>query len=145
MANSIWTVKPQDTTVDCEWVAADGATHKFWIKLKKRLTVGEDRRIQTAGWKGVANFGGGKNAKGEDTSPEINIDWQKQSLARTEVYLNDWSLEDDDHVKLPLTRDTIEALDPDLFKVIEAAITTHVEAVAQEKKATTGAEKPSAT
>lgn len=146
MAASIFTIKPEDKTIDLEWANAPGdAPVKFWIKVKKRLTVGEDRRIQTAGWKGVGNFGGGRDANGDEKSPEINIDWRAQSFARTEVYLTDWSLEDDNHVKLPLTIATIEALDPSVFSLIEQAITTHVEAVAQEKKVQSGGSEPTRT
>lgn len=145
MARSIWTIKPEEKRVDLKWTDPDGTVHDFWIKLKKKLTVGEERRIQTAGWKGVANFGGGRNAHGEERAPEINIDWRQQSFARTETYVTDWSLADENDTKLPLTTDTIESLDPDLFKIIEQAITDHVEAVAQEKKQSSGGDKPSTT
>lgn len=146
MAGNIFTIRPEEKTIDLEWPDAPGGVPvKFWIKVKKRLTVGEDRRIQTAGWKGVANFGGGRDAKGEERSPEINIDWRAQSFARTEVYLTDWSLEDDEHVKLPLTLDTIESLDPSIFSIIERAITAHVESLAEEKKLSSGSSEPTRT
>lgn len=138
-AASIWTVRPEERTLELSWTAPDGEVHKFWIKVKKQLTVGEQRRVQTAGWRGVQNFAGGRDAQGGEVSPEISIDWRTQTFARTEAYLTDWSLEDEQHNRLPVVREVFEALHPDLYTVIENAITAHVQEVAQEKKPATGA------
>lgn len=133
---SIWTVKPETATIDLAYVDNDGETHKFWLKVKKHLTVGEGRKVKTAGWKGLTSA---------DGKTGIDIDWQIQSFARAEAYIVDWSLEDDAHVKLPLTAATIESLHEDLFEVMDAAITAHVEAMEQEKKVKRGRGGPPAT
>lgn len=128
---SIWTVKAENVTRDLLFTDPDtGEVHKFWIKLKRALTVGEQRRIVTAGWRGMTS--------GSGQGTEISIDWRQQTFARTEAYLVDWSLEDDNHNKLPVTRDVIESLSEDVYGLIETAINEHVAAMAQEKKARAG-------
>jgi len=138
---SIWTVKPEVVTVDLVYVEpVSGESYPFWIRFKKSLTVGEERRVTTAGWGGVSSQRADTNK-----APEINIDWRVQSFMRSLTYLTDWSLEDDEHRKLPITQDGVEALPPDVYAMIEEALNTHVEAQAQEKKARSGASSPSPT
>lgn len=148
MGKSIWTVKPEEVKVDLVYVTKidvprqDDPTktesvedrHAFWIKLKKRLTVGESRKAMMSGWRS-ASFG---RADGQ-TGTEVQIDWQRNSFARTEAYLLDWSLEDEDGKRLDArSRDVIEALDPDVYALIEDAITALVEATDGEKKILSG-------
>lgn len=132
--SSIWTVKPEERTLDLSWTTSEGKAQPFWIRVKRHLTVGEERRVMTAGWKSVGGLVGGGRGR-EQAEPEIKIDWRAQSFARTEAYLLDWSFEDDEKRKLPVTRDVIEALQPEVFKLIEDAITKHIEEMEQEKKA----------
>lgn len=134
---SIWTVQPDTRRLDLVYVDPDGNSHPFWVKVKRRLTVGETRRMQTAG------FGGMRQAAGT-TDAEVSVDWQSMSFARADVYVTDWSLEDDKQTKLPVKRETIEALHPDVFKLIEDAITKHVEEMAAEKNSGAGGTRPSA-
>jgi hypothetical protein len=134
---SIWTIRPEVVKVDLTYVAADGTTHPFWVTIRKRLTVGEERRVTTAGWRGMS--------RGVDDAGTINIDWKAANFARTEAYLTDWSLLDDDAKKLAVTREVIESLDGDVYALIEGAITKHVEAVAEEKKLRSGSASASAT
>lgn len=137
---SKWTVKPDEIKVDLVWNG-----EPFWIRIKKRLTTGEHRRTQIGGWRSVStNRPRGSGPADPDATPEINIDWKVQGFTRAATYLIDWSLADDTDKKLPLTQDTIEALDPDVFELIENAITAHVTAMEEEKKATlAGVSKPS--
>ena len=140
---SIWTVKPDDIKIELVWESG-GETMPFWIKIKKLLTVGEDRRVRTAGFKGVS---GAVRVPG-DTAPlqtETRIDWRTMAFVRAETYLTDWSLTDDKDKRLKVNIETIESLHPDVFDLIENAISAHVEAVAQEKKATNGTTPPSET
>lgn len=141
MANP-WSVKPQTDKYDLTFQPTDGDPRPFWITLKRRLTIGEDRAARMAGWRSM-------NAKapkpGEESSPDITIDFKTQSFARTLAYLADWSLADDEGRKLALTTEIVESLDPDLFEVIENAITTHVEAMETLKKSRAGGAMPSAT
>jgi hypothetical protein len=131
---SIWTVKPEEVKVDLVY-----KDQPFWITVKKFLTVGEERRIMTAGWRGMAS------SKDPNANEEITIDWKLQTFARTETYLLDWSLTDDKAVKLPVNRAVIETLEPDLYGLIEQAITGVVEASAEEKKLKAGSAAPSPT
>jgi hypothetical protein len=135
---SIWTVKPEDVRVELSYTSPEGTAYPFWVKFKKRLNVGEERRVMTAGWKGLSSGRDG-DAGG------IQIDWQKQTFARAEAYLTDWSLLDDDAKKLPISREVIETLNGDVYKLIETAITAHVAAVEEEKKVPTGTPSPSLT
>ncbi len=138
MSENLWTVKPEDVQIELEH--PENGT-KFWIKVKKYLTVGETRRVSTAGWRSMSSA---KKEAG-DTTPaatEIQIDWRAQTFARTEAYLIAWSLTNDG---VPMTRDGIESLDPAVYEVIENAISAHVEAMDLEKKARRGSSEPRVT
>lgn len=136
--SSIWTVSPESVTKDLNYVAQDGATYPFWIKLKKRLTIGEQRRVQTAGWKGISTT---RNQQEQ----EITIDWKLMGFSRTVEYLLDWSLTDDARVKLPLTREVLETLNEEVYALIDDAVKQHVEAMVEEKKVQSSSTAPSAT
>lgn len=100
-----------------------------WIDVKKELTVGEDKKYRTSGFKRVAQ---GDSDTG--SSPEIAIDFSQMALARVEAYLVDWSDKraiDTDSKK----RAAIEALAVDDFEEIDQAIQAHIEKSLQEKKA----------
>lgn len=136
---SIWCVKPDVDKLELTWIDPEGTPHNLWIKVKRRLTVGEERKVMTAGWRSISNLA--TRGPGGDQQPgdaAINIDWKAQSFARASVYLVEWSLEDDANKRLPLNTDTLESLHPTLFTAIENALTAHIEACNQEKKVTDG-------
>lgn len=133
---SVWVVKPEEVKYDCVFTADNGTANPFWIKVKKRLTVGEQRRVMTAGWRGMRS--GEVEPDGTQGRTEIQIDWKTQTFARTEVYLADWSLSDDKGDKIPIKREAIESLHEDLYAVIETAINAHVKAIEEEKKQQSG-------
>lgn len=137
--SSKWTVAPEEVKID---LAIDGLG-SFWIRLKKYLTIGEERNVQTAGWKGVSTASPTRGGGGG--SAEIHIDWRTQSFARTLAYVRAWSLTDDADKPLPVSRDTVEALKGEVYGAIEEAITRHVEAMEEEKKLTTGSPELRAT
>lgn len=139
---SIWTVAPESVTKELIYVEPDGSTYPFWVKLKKRLTIGEQRRVQTAGWKGIST---GPRSRGAEGEQEISIDWKLMGFARTVEYLLDWSLADDARTKLPLTRETLESLNEDVYDLIDGAVKEHVEAMAEEKKVQSSSSAPSGT
>lgn len=138
---SVWCVAPEDIKIDLDYVVGEDR-FPFWIKIKRQLTIGEDRRVMTSGWRGMAPTS--TDARGQAQRQEISINFHAQSFARTEAYLIDWSLTDDKDKKLALTREVIETLHPDVYGLIETAITAHVEAMASEKKVTVGSATPSA-
>lgn len=135
MANP-WTVAPEVVTLNLTWQDPGGVSRDFWIKIKKFLTVGEERVVQTAGWKGVSGVGQGE----DNAAAEIRIDWKATSFARALAYLIDWSLESDPdkHVRMPLNASSLQSLHGEVFELIENAITAHVKAMDDEKKARAG-------
>lgn len=137
---SIWTVKPETARVDLEWRG-----NAFWLELKRELTEGESRRVKTAGFTAVTVPAGGRRRPGEpEPEQKIPVDWLQQSYKRTLTYVTDWSLADDKGNKLPLMRDTLEAMHEDLYEAIENGITAHVERQEIEKKVQAGEPKPRA-
>ena len=139
---SVWCVQPESVTVNLAWRNGDKEL-SFWIKLRKRLTVGESRAMMTSGWGGVGNLG--RRTREGVQDPEVKIDWKVTAFARAAAYLLDWSLEDDDHKRLKVSVEQVEQLHPDVFDLIEGAITAHVEAMDSEKKVTPGDIATSAT
>jgi hypothetical protein len=133
-------VQPEVVEKRFIWKDQNGDDVEIWIKIKKALTVGEDRIFKTAGWKGVRQQG-----EGASEATEINMDWKSMSFARAQAYLVDWSLEDDRHTRMPLTVNSLMALHIDLFELIETAISKHVEEMEAEKKARSGTSAPEAT
>jgi hypothetical protein len=139
MANP-WTVAPQAITINLSWTDPENTAREFWVKIKKFLNVGEERMVQTAGWKGVSGVAGGEGA-----DAEIRIDWKATSFARALAYLVDWSLEDDKHNRMPLNLNSLQALHPEVFEMIENAISSHVRAMDAEKKAKLSPTEPALT
>ncbi len=135
---SVWAVAPETVKYDLVYVAPDGQHYPFWITVKKFLTIGEQRRVLTAGWRGMSNV---QNDEGK-TKTEIEVDWRAQTFTRTAIYLTSWSLDSD--LGAP-SQKAIETLTPEVFDVIEGAINAHVTAMAEEKKVLTGSASPSAT
>lgn len=112
-----------------------------WIDIKKQLTHGEQDAM-------LARFA-------PVQTPGQPIQMQSQHVRTTTVlaFLHKWSFVNDDgepveygpHIPEDDRVATLNALDPDAFDEIEAAINKHVEAREQEKKLTKAAsEKRSA-
>lgn len=98
-----------------------------WIEIKKKLTVGETRRMQLAGIKMTGEAG-----KVERT---LSFDIEALSMAKVVVYLLDWSFEDADGRRVELSREAIEALDEESYQEIADAVDKHAETMEKEKKA----------
>lgn len=91
-----------------------------WIEIKRELTIGELKRVQTAGFTGLRPEGEGRDA-------QVMIQWHEVELARAEAYLLAWSFTDEDDHPVPLTRAAIESLNEHAFKEISEAIKGHLE------------------
>lgn len=128
---SKWIVAPDTKRLEIELTAPDGTVEGHWMEVKKSLNVGEARKVQTAGWKGVSAPTRDRQATNE---VNIAIDFKEQSLARTMAYVVRWSLD------VPVSQQGIESLREDVYEVIENALTAHVEEQAAEKKVKTGNE-----
>jgi hypothetical protein len=98
---------------------------KDWIEVKNELSVGENKRYRSSGFRHVS--GVGKAATEDDV--RIEVKWDEVAFARVEAYLTAWS------DKRPLTRAAIEALCDEDFEEIDNLIQKHIEALAEEKKA----------
>lgn len=122
MAN-FWCVDPENNVEEIS-LSFKGREFKIWVK--RELTVGEQRAIDTAGFRSLRGFGRDSKTQDASAEPEIGIDWNRQSFARTATYLTDWTLADEAGNKMVIGRDTIESLRTDIYKVIEDAITEHV-------------------
>lgn len=137
---SKWTVKPTTRTIPLMTPDLPGIPPEpFEIVVARRLSIGEERAVITGGWRGMS----GTHGSGEDA--RIDIDWQRQTFARTMAYVKDWTLKEDDGAKLPLNSDTVKSLHPELFSVIENAITEHIALMDEEKKVPNGSSKPEPT
>lgn len=100
-----------------------------WIEIADRLTVGEQKRIDVSGLK--------RMQPGQGQASSIETDFAEFSFARTATYIKAWSLVKDGQ-SVPVSRASIEALDPETYLEIENAITAHVEARAEAKKTQAG-------
>lgn len=136
MANSVWCVRPTETApITLKWTDPDdGSAHEFWVRLKRRLNIGEQRRIESSGWTGF-----------RPGSSEIGINWQEQAYVRVLTWVTSWSLEDDERRRLPVSRDVLETLHPSVYTLIEDAISAHIKEITEEKKVTSGDEPQPAT
>jgi hypothetical protein len=117
---NFWTVAPKT-----EWVEFELDGRKGKLELKLELTVGEQRDVDTAGFKSVGNLGARKDD--ERSNPEIGVDWKAQSFARTLAYLVDWDLADDYNNKIKVSKATVESLRQPVYAALESAINAHVE------------------
>lgn len=136
-----WVVEPEESKIELEWVVGD-ETHKFWIKVKKNLSVGEQRRMM----KNVSVVSAPVQRKGAEPEPaQAKLEWTEYSFARCSAYLLDWSLADENDKKLPVTRSTMESLHTELFEIIDDAVDTHESSTAEEKKVKSGGTKPKTT
>ena len=140
---NIWCVAPETEKLDLDFQG-----NPFWVQVKKQLNMGEKRKIETAGFRGMTGFTDNKQQRTDrERDTEISIDWRAQSFARMEMYLTAWSLDDGAGNVLPLTnkRDALEALRPEVYEVIEAGLNAHIERMDAAKKAEPGAATLSAT
>lgn len=137
---SVWTVKPTTRTVPLTYVDPAGKSRPFEIVLKRHLNIGEQRNISTAGWQGMRG-----TKTGDEVDARIDVDWQRQTFARTEQYLVSWTLKEDDGTPVDLNPDVIRSLNQDVYGLIEDAITAHIALMEQEKKAMNGTTTPSPT
>ena len=109
-----------------------------WLLVKRRLTAGEQRRAFA------------RIVKRLEIGRPTELDPEATGLAKIVAYLLDWSLRDDTGTVVAIrdqpasvVEGALLALDPDSFREIHDAITTHEEAelaaLAEEKKRRTGA------
>jgi hypothetical protein len=91
-----------------------------WCEVKERLTFGERQALASAG---LTQTGSMVN---DDATVQLNMAGYK--IARLAAYLVEWSFRDEDDRTVPVTRATIETLDPATADEIDAALDAHVAA-----------------
>jgi hypothetical protein len=130
-----WFVEPEEEKIELVW--NDGGTEReFWIMLKKRLTIGESRRML----KSISRVHSRLKGQGREAEqPEAQFDWTEYSFARAITYMVDWSLSDDKGNKLQLNRSNLEALNQRVFEIIDKAIDQHDTDVAEKESKKTKA------
>jgi hypothetical protein len=107
-----------------------GLTHTIeisdgdWIKVKKELMHGEHTQLATAGL-------GKEILPGQDHG--VGVDWDRYALARKYTWLVDWSFLGDDGRPVPVSWDSIAALDQGTAEEIDAALDRYIEALEAEK------------
>lgn len=111
---SSWFVKPETVRLDLP----EGQ----WIEVKRRLTVGEERKAMA----GLI----------AEVRPDGRVTPNMDMLGKAEAmsYLVDWSLRKEDGSPIRIDTDAkmgaaIDLLDPDKFKIISEAITAHIDAM----------------
>lgn len=108
-----------------------------WVLVHAELTYGQQRRLATAGIDGVP-----KALAADGEGPPLKVDWAEYDLERLAVWVMDWSFRDGDGDRVPVSRQSIEALHPDTADEIQQALTRHIEAL-EAKKGTPAGESSS--
>jgi hypothetical protein len=94
-----------------------------WIAVKRELSVGEQKAMQTGG---LLNIAGKPGVAEEDV--KIGIDWRRYGVARISAYVVDWNAKDAQGKPVPFSVEAVEMLDEAGFERIENAISEHIKA-----------------
>lgn len=112
---SKWTVDP--TAV--ERVTLNYKGEEFWLDLRTQLGVGDTKRLAATGirqWTPSTDRAG---------VMDLNVAWDLVIFEKVKTWISDWSLTDDQAVKLSLHVDTLKAMPDDLFAILEKAVDEH--------------------
>jgi len=142
MTANPWVVEPEDVKIELTWTDLEGTARPFWIKAKKYLSIGEQRRMLKSISRVTTQIG---PKKGERASPEAQFEWTDYSFARCVAYLLDWSLTNGEDKRMGLSRETLESLHQDLFEIIDNALDEHERGQADQKKVKPTSRKPKRT
>jgi hypothetical protein len=82
-----------------------------WLEVKKRLNTGEHRTMI--------------NAQYKTSGAQFTVDLDQMGLSKVMAYAVAWSFIGLDGQPLPLTIDTIRAIDPETFAEVLSAIDAH--------------------
>jgi len=116
--SSFWTVEP-----DQKQITLIFRNKSFTVDLKKHLTTGEVRQIMGAGVRSIRTA---DSADGEENKEmDIRLDMGHAAFVKVRIYIANWSLKDDKSAKLAIELDTLKAMHPALFKLIEVAVDEH--------------------
>ena len=113
---------------------------KNWIEVRLNLTVGEEKRFRSAGFRQLTP--GSDPEATEQKDAKIDVDWARLAFARAEAYILDWSAKDAKGKDIRFSRGALESLHPDDFDEIDKAIQAHIDEQAASKKETGGVPPP---
>jgi hypothetical protein len=122
---------PTQKTVRCELSDGD------WIEIKEDLNNGDTKQLEQSGVQPPRNDGTGRIV--------IPVDWAQYELERALIFLTDWSFRDAADKPVKITMDALKALEPETFVEVHKAISDHVVARAEAKKAERAAKQQSST
>lgn len=128
--SSPWTVDPEVDRYELDY-----AGRAFWIDLKRELTAGEQKRIESAAIQAYSRKPV-EVGKSEDDESRVRVhaDLEVAVFRKVHTWLVDWSLADEKHEKLKRDLDTLRALRAGLFSIIERAVDRHQAAVQEREK-----------
>lgn len=144
-------INPKDTERLYLW-PAEGK--EYWIDVKSRLSVKEEKAVQSAGINHLYAKGAQKTVEGEEIEPpdentdgvKIGLDVGAMKLKRAELYIVAWSFSrpnsDGSDVAQPVNAETIGDLLPEVFDEIETQIDAFIAKRVAEKKAPSGVKTP---
>lgn len=111
-----------------------------WVLVRAELTYGQQRRLAAAGVTGVPEA---LAAQGQ--GQRLSMDLAAFDIERLCTWVMDWSFVDDDGVRVEVSREAIEALQPEAAAEIQTALDAHVEALEAKKAPPAGASASAAT
>jgi hypothetical protein len=138
MTTNPWVVEPEEVKIELTWTDPNGTDRQLWIKAKKILSIGEQRRMLKSISKVTSSIG---EKLGDKSSAEASFEWTDYSFARAEAYLLDWSLTNGQDKRMAVSRETLESLHQSLFDVIDNALDDHEKEMTQVKKPTASSRK----
>lgn len=89
-----------------------------WIRVKKYLSAGEEKRLQGAGLVSLSQNASERSA--------FELDFVRLGLATVEAYVVEWSFVDFAGNQTKPTPENIAALAPDIEAEIQAALKAHI-------------------
>jgi hypothetical protein len=99
-----------------------------WVLVHAELTYGQQRRLATAGISGMpaalAEQGQGQR---------LTVDYAAFEIERLVTWVMDWSFVDADGQPVHLSREAIEALEPDTAAELHQALDRHIEGLEAKK------------
>lgn len=121
-------IEPQTTRIEL--------TDDDWIVVKHRITEGERLRLEGAT---LARM---RAVDGEQA--EIGLDWPRFRIQRIVTWVVEWSFRHGGKA-VPITRDSVSALDPETAAEIQEALDVHIAGIEESKKAATAGTKSART
>jgi hypothetical protein len=103
---------------------------KFWVEIKKELTIGEATKLQNAGLKYLSpgeDDDGNMPAPGQASARNVRVslDMAKPRIMRVLMHVIDWNLCDRRGKTLPITLSTLAQMRQPVFEALESAIDAH--------------------